>query len=136
MLGKFEFYRFFFHGLMISEKNINKNNIKWLTRSCSLMGRTSIFTKKTCVLTEICCVLLVIILPDIVWCWCYIIKQIFHTFFCFKKDRLSYSYMSGVFTWNSNEFPAQWWKGPFLKNLGDLCDVSSTSYFIALIWNI
>ena len=31
MLGKFEFY-WFYHGLMISEKNIKKNNIKWFTR--------------------------------------------------------------------------------------------------------
>ena len=38
--------------------------------------------KTTCVLTEICCVLLVFIFPDLVWCWWHIIKQIFHAFFC------------------------------------------------------
>ena len=81
MLGKFEFY-WFFHGLMISEKNINKNNIKWFTRSCSLICRSSVFTKKTCVFIEICCVLLVFIFADLVWRWCHIIKQIFHAFFC------------------------------------------------------
>ena len=48
MLGKFEFY-WFFYGLMISEKYINKNNIKWLTRSCSKISCSSVFTKKTCV---------------------------------------------------------------------------------------
>ena len=53
MLGQFEFY-WFFHGLMISEKNINKNNIKWFTKNCSSICRTSVFTKKTCVLTDIC----------------------------------------------------------------------------------
>ena len=68
MLGKFEFY-WFFHGLMISEKNINKNNIKWFIRSCSLICRSSVCTKKTCVLAETCCVLLVFIFPDLVWCW-------------------------------------------------------------------
>ena len=72
-----------FHGLiMISEKNINKNDIQWFTRSYSLICRSSVFTKKTCVLTEICCVLLVFIFPDLVWCWWHIIKQIFHAFFC------------------------------------------------------
>ena len=45
MLGKFEFYRFF-HGLMISEKNINKSNIKWFTRSCSWICCSSVLTKK------------------------------------------------------------------------------------------
>ena len=41
MLGKIEFY-WFFHGLIISEKNINKNNIKWFIRSCSLICRSSV----------------------------------------------------------------------------------------------
>ena len=66
MLGKCEF-KWFFHRLMISEKNINKNNVKWLTTSCILICCSSIFTKKACVLTEICCVLLVFIFPDLVW---------------------------------------------------------------------
>ena len=68
----------FFHGLVISEININKNNIKWFTWSCSLICRSLVFTKN---LTEICCVLLVFIHPDIVWCLCHITKQIFNTFF-------------------------------------------------------
>ena len=71
----------FFHGLMISEKNINKNNAKWFTRSCSLICRSSVFTKRTCVLTKTCCVLLVFIFPGLCLCWCHIIKQIFHAFF-------------------------------------------------------
>ena len=45
MLGKFEFY-WFFHGLMISEKNIDEKNIKWFTRSCNLMCRSLVFAKK------------------------------------------------------------------------------------------
>ena len=32
---------------MISEKHINKNDMKWFTRSCSLICRSSAFTKKT-----------------------------------------------------------------------------------------
>ena len=52
---------------MISEKIINKNNTKWFTRSCSYICRSSVFMKKTCVLTEICCVLLVYTFPDLVW---------------------------------------------------------------------
>ena len=80
MLGKFEFY-WFFHGLMISEKNINKNNIKRLTRSCSEICRSSVFTKKTCALTEICCALLVFIFQILLGVGG-IIKQIFHAFFC------------------------------------------------------
>ena len=39
------------------------------------------FTKRTCVLNEICCVLLAFITPDLVWCWWHIVKQIFHVFF-------------------------------------------------------
>ena len=31
--------------------------------------------KKTCVVTEICCVLLAFIFPDFAWCWWHIIKQ-------------------------------------------------------------
>ena len=63
-------------------KNTNKNNIKWFTRSYSKsLSCSSDFTKKTCVLTDICCVLLVFIFPNLVWCWCNIIKQIFHAFF-------------------------------------------------------
>ena len=62
MLGQFEFY-WFFHGLMISDKNINKNNITWFTRNCSSICRSSVFTKKTCVLTNICCVLFVFYFP-------------------------------------------------------------------------
>ena len=38
--------------------------------------------KKTCVLMEICCVLLAFIILDLVWCWWHIIKQIFQAFFC------------------------------------------------------
>ena len=72
----------FFHGLRIPEKNIYKNNIKWFTRICSLIWCSSVFTKKTCVLTRMCSVLLVFIFPHLVWCWCHIIKQIFHVFFC------------------------------------------------------
>ena len=34
------------------------------------------------VLTEIFCILLAFIFPDLVWCWWHIIKQIFHAFFC------------------------------------------------------
>ena len=45
------------------------------------MRRSSIFTKKPCVLTKICCVLLVFTFPDLVWCWWHIIKQIFDAFF-------------------------------------------------------
>ena len=45
----------FFHGLVISEININKNKIKWFTWSCSVICRSLVFTKNTCVLTEICC---------------------------------------------------------------------------------
>ena len=40
-----------------------------------------IFSKKTCVLTEICYILLAFIFPDLVWCWWHIMKQIFHAFF-------------------------------------------------------
>ena len=72
-----------FHELMIWEKNnnnINKSNTKWFT---SKLSCCSVFYKKNlCVLTENCCVLLVLIFPDLVWCWCHIIKQIFHAFFC------------------------------------------------------
>ena len=68
MLRKFKFY-LFLHGLMIWEKNINKNNIKWFTRSCSWIFPSSVFTKKTCVLTGTCCVLFVFIFPTLIWCW-------------------------------------------------------------------
>ena len=37
--------------------------------------------KTACVVTEICCALLVFIFVDLVWCWWHIIKQIFHAFF-------------------------------------------------------
>ena len=33
--------------------------------------------KKTCVSTEICCVFLTFIFPDLAWCWWHKIKQIF-----------------------------------------------------------
>ena len=81
MLGQFEFY-WFFHGLMISEKNINKHNTKCFTRSCSWTCCSSVFTKKTCVLSQICCALLAFIFPDLIWCWWHIIKQVFHAYFC------------------------------------------------------
>ena len=77
------------HGLMISEKSINKNNIKWFTRSCSWIS-CLVFTKKTCVVTKIYCVLLAFILPDLVWCWWHIIKQIFHSFFCLISKLLTF----------------------------------------------
>ena len=41
---------------------------------------SSAFTKRTYVLTVICCVLLIFIFPDLVWYWWHIIKQIFHAF--------------------------------------------------------
>ena len=72
----------FFSWAKDSRKNIYKNNIKWFTRICSLIWCSSVFTKKTCVLTRMCSVLLVFIFPHLVWCWCHIIKQIFHVFFC------------------------------------------------------
>ena len=56
-LEKFQFC-WFFHGLMISEKNINKSNGKWFTSSCSWICCSSVFIKKTCVVTELCCDLL------------------------------------------------------------------------------
>ena len=37
--------------------------------------------KKNCVVVETCCVLLVFMFPDLVWCWWHITKQIFHAFF-------------------------------------------------------
>ena len=41
------------------------------------------FLRKTLgVVTEIFFVLLAFIFADLVWCWWYIIKQIFHAFFC------------------------------------------------------
>ena len=58
MLGKFEFH-WFFNVLMISEKFINKNNIKY-----DLLGVVvkyfvvQFLQKRPCVLTEIYCVLL------------------------------------------------------------------------------
>ena len=54
MLWTFEFC-WFFSWANDFRKNITKNNIKWFTRSCSLICRSSVFTKKTYVLTEICC---------------------------------------------------------------------------------
>ena len=42
---KFKSY-WFFHRLMMSEKNINKSNIKWFTRSCNWICCRSVFTKK------------------------------------------------------------------------------------------
>ena len=44
------------------------------------MCRSSLFTKKTCALTEICCVSLVVIFPNLIWYWRHIIKQMFHAF--------------------------------------------------------
>ena len=41
---------------MTSEKNINNDNIKSFTGSCSSICCSSVFTNKTCVLTEIYCV--------------------------------------------------------------------------------
>ena len=84
----------FFHELMISEKNINKNNIKWFTRSCSLICRSSVFRKKTCDLTKICCVFLVFVLADLVWCWCHIMKQIFHALFCLISKIFTHRFAS------------------------------------------
>ena len=78
LLIPIQFY-WFFHGLMISEKNINKNNIKWFTRTCSQVCCSSALTKKN-VLTEICFVLLAFIFPDLVSCWRHIIKQILPAF--------------------------------------------------------
>ena len=82
MLGKFEF-SLFFHGLMISDKNINKSNIKLFkfTGSCNYICCSSVFTKIILCLSEICCVLSVFIFPDLSWCWWRIIKQIFYAFF-------------------------------------------------------
>ena len=54
MLWTFEFC-WFFSWANDFRKNITKYNIKWFTRSCSLICRSSVFTKKTYVLTEICC---------------------------------------------------------------------------------
>ena len=54
MLWTFEFC-WFFSWANDFRKNITKNNIKWFTRSCSLICRSSVFTKKTYVLTEISC---------------------------------------------------------------------------------
>ena len=62
-------------------KNINKSNIKWFTSSRSWICCSSVFTKKTCVVTEICCVLSALTFPDLVWCWWHMIKQIFHAFY-------------------------------------------------------
>ena len=78
----------FFHGLMISEKNINKSNIKWFTRSCSWICSSSRFTKTYCVVIEICCVLLAFTFPDLVWCWWCVKKQIFHALFLFNINYL------------------------------------------------
>ena len=33
--------------------------------------------EKTCVLTQICCVLLAFIIPDLAWCWWHITKKLF-----------------------------------------------------------
>ena len=68
---------------MISEKFINKNNIKY-----DLLGVVvkyfvvQFLQKRPGVLTEIYCVLLAFIFLDFVWCWWHTIKQIFHTLFC------------------------------------------------------
>ena len=58
-------------------------NIKWFTGNCSYTCCSSVFTKKkTCVLTEICCVLLAFTSQYLGWCGWHLIKQIFHAFFC------------------------------------------------------
>ena len=43
------------------------------------------FYEKTCVLTEVCCVLLAFIYPDLVWCCWHIVKQMFPAFFLISK---------------------------------------------------
>ena len=46
---------------------------------------SSVFTKKTYVVAEICCVLLAFIFPDLAWCWWHITKQIFRLFCLISK---------------------------------------------------
>ena len=64
------------------KKNVNKNNIK-----CKYLPGVVVkyvvvqFLRKKLALTEICCALLALIFPDLVWCWWHIIKQIFMPFF-------------------------------------------------------
>ena len=84
MLRKFQFYGFF-HGL-ISEKlstKIIENDLLGVVVKYAVV---QLLRKKTCVLTEISCVLLVFIFPYIVWCWWHIIKQIFHAYFMFDIE--------------------------------------------------
>ena len=51
MLEKSKFY-WFFHGLMNSQKNINKNNIKWFTAIVVKYVVVQFSQKKNCVLTK------------------------------------------------------------------------------------
>ena len=53
---------------------------------CSNSRSSSYMCSKTCVLTETCCVLLVFIFPDLVWCWWHIIKQIYAMPFLFNNE--------------------------------------------------
>ena len=86
MLGKFEFY-WFFHGLIISEKNINENDVKWFTRSCNLICHSSVFTRKTCFdrnLLWFCslylprsCLVLVVYNKTNIPCLCCLISKLF-----------------------------------------------------------
>ena len=62
---------------------VNEYFFHWLiNRSCNQICCSLVFTKKTCVVTKMCCILLTLVFPDLLWCWWHIIKKIFHAIFC------------------------------------------------------
>ena len=68
---------------MISEKIVINNDLLGVVAKYVVV---QFLRKKTCVLTKICCVLLLFIAPEYVRCWWHTIKQISHAFFLFNIE--------------------------------------------------
>ena len=81
------------------KKISTKNNIKRFTKVVVKYVVVQFLRKKTCVLTEICCLLLAFIFPDLVWCWWHIIKQIFHAFFCLISKLFTFGNIINYLRW-------------------------------------